>query len=471
MILVLLVSFYFLSRLIIFPMMENNPDSVSYWNCARSVVNGIEYPQINHKTVRMGIISVEVLFLKVLSYSPMIWYLIPFLLMLVSVFFLYYTIKDFFSDFVILFTFLCFFMFPFLYTNSFNNMPETYSIFYMSGTAFFLKNYFDKKKILFLFISALFLFIAYQTKITNTFFVPGIFVFFLLFKSSKKHILLFFSFFFGFILIETAAVNILTEYSSRFDIILNSHLDQSYNSNLISVKSFWNLFDRFNRDNMPELYELLLVLFLVLFLMGVFGKKDKKVVLTGIVIFSFMLPLIFMVKSIDPIIPMSTFRSRYFKILLFPVFLVMARTLELYLPVKITEFFSSGKWYFFGFFVAFLFLIETTGIIPGKFDEFYSNPLKLSSHPVVVVPDISRDINSGIESAYYFSDEGNKEIRQLETLKYVFLDNENYMNPKINIRQILNPSTNQIEWCLNMEGAVMDSHYKVLRDPLRVTGY
>ena len=81
---------------------------------------------------------------------------------------------------------------------------------------------------------------------------------------------------------------------------------------LVPVGSIWNLFDRFASPHMETYWLMFILVFLASFLI-IFLKKntDKRIRFFSFLVLGFLFFMTFLVKSLDPLVPINTFRTRY----------------------------------------------------------------------------------------------------------------------------------------------------------------
>ncbi|MES1185485.1 MAG: glycosyltransferase family 39 protein [Myxococcales bacterium] len=144
---------------------------------------------------------------------------------------------------------------------------------------------------------------AYTVKESNLLFVPGLGLGVWRCRGRFLDGVLFMAILFAAIGLETAWFRAFTVYSSRFAIVEESH-------GIATVKTLWNLFDRFTRLELPWQ-----VLIYTWFLAGIWllGTRDRRIQLLLIVPATFVFLLTFMVRGLDPIVIWTRFFSRYFE--------------------------------------------------------------------------------------------------------------------------------------------------------------
>jgi len=176
---------------------------------------------------------------------------------------------------------------------------------------------------------------AYEIKESNLLFLPGTALGVWLCRGRFRDGVLFSAVLFAAIALETAGFRIFTDYSSRFAIVEESH-------GIATVKSFWDLFERFTRLEQP--WQILIYTW-VLSALWLLGKRDRRAILLVVMPATFVLLLTFMVRSTDPIVLWTRFFSRYFEptaallVAAVALFLVEAgrRIWSTHAPIKVSE--------------------------------------------------------------------------------------------------------------------------------------
>lgn len=144
---------------------------------------------------------------------------------------------------------------------------------------------------------------AYEIKESNLLFLPGLGLSVWLCRGRFRDGVIFCAVLFLAIGLETAFFRIFTDHSSRFAIVEESH-------GIATVRSFWNLFERFTRLELPWQVLIYTWLLAVLWLLG---SRDRRSFVLVLIPATFVGLLTFLVRSIHPIVLWTRFFSRYFE--------------------------------------------------------------------------------------------------------------------------------------------------------------
>jgi hypothetical protein len=144
---------------------------------------------------------------------------------------------------------------------------------------------------------------TYEIKESNLLFLPGLCLGVWLARGRFRDGVIFGAVVVGAIVVETAGFRLFTDYSSRFAIVQEAH-------GIATVKSFWNLFDRYTRLELP--WQMLIYTW-VIAVFWLLASRDRRLHVLVLVPTLFMLLLTFMVRGTDPIVLWTRFFSRYFE--------------------------------------------------------------------------------------------------------------------------------------------------------------
>lgn len=146
---------------------------------------------------------------------------------------------------------------------------------------------------------------GYLVKESNVFLLPGMLIAVWLRKRSYRDALLFAGITLLAFVLETAAFRAFTIHSSRFAIV--------HEGGVPKAVTFLGIFDRYVKLEPP--WQMMFWLW-VPTMLGMLPTKDNRVRALLVITVSFVLFLTFLVRSIDPLILWTTFRSRYFNVVL-----------------------------------------------------------------------------------------------------------------------------------------------------------
>ena len=166
----------------------------------------------------------------------------------------------------------------------------------------------DRRARLYLALSAVALFAAYTTKLSNAFFVPGFYVAAGLWRKSPRDVVLYAGIVTALVACEIGAYAAWTEYPlGRISMVLGAH------SPMGPLDSVWGLFRRY--AELPWEWGTLVVVHALgsALLIGRAlrtGLDDRALGVLAIPL-SFLCGLTFSVRSLDPLLPSQAFNARY----------------------------------------------------------------------------------------------------------------------------------------------------------------
>ena len=308
-------------------MIHTGIDERDYWYSAKAISQGaaIEYPYINHRTVRWGVIVPVAVQQLITGVSPNAYYTMPILNALVQTLLLYLLGRKLFGKKTAVLATLCLIFFPYQIRAASQVRPEIFSLTYILAMVYFFSGYVfgtdARKQIRSLMLSALMLFFAYQAKITNLFFMPGMFVLIFLQKPQKKipHSILFGAIPLAGFILETLIYRIFFGYRfGHLEIISANHL-----GGMDALGSFLEIFNRYAPEYLQAYWQIPFVVFAVLTVWTLIRNRDTRLILLIVPALSFFFFITFTVSSINPLKMAEPFINRYFSAVLPLVFLVL----------------------------------------------------------------------------------------------------------------------------------------------------
>lgn len=169
-------------------------DERDYWTSAKALSQGYEYPELSHRTVRWAVILPVALIQLLFGVHPNVYYIAPVLNALAQTFLVYIIgrrLKNRMTGIIAAF-FMIFF--PYQIRAASQVRPEIFSMTYILLAVFFFIKYLadgnrGRRPLVSLCLSSLMIFVSYEAKITNLFFLPGFFAAILLFgkKNGIRH--------------------------------------------------------------------------------------------------------------------------------------------------------------------------------------------------------------------------------------------------------------------------------------------
>jgi hypothetical protein len=395
-----LALFALFFRLATLMMIHTGVDERDYWNSAKAIANALPYPELNHRTNRFMVILPVAGAQLILGSGPNVYYVLPVInsvLQAALAFIVGFKIRGKLAGFLAA---LCICMFPYMIRAGSQVRPEIFSITYMLLVLLCFVEYLssEDREISPLIGTALFMFIAYEAKITNLFFLPGLLIAILVYKRKIGHAFLLGGVLLGLYLIETAAYAVITEYKlGMLQVILSKHFsaDEPF-----TLGNFSELFLRYSTKKLQAYWQLPFLLFLIGGIAYLFRGKDKRISSLIIIGLSFFVGITFEVKSLHPITPAEPFINRYFSAVLAPVFLVLAFLAD----VAISRAFKKrGAWVWLDskkIYISVLVLgaIALIGVsvfpgLPSGLRKYLNDPRHLYSHPLALSEKYRREIN------------------------------------------------------------------------------
>jgi hypothetical protein len=433
-ILLALVIFAVFFRLATLMMIHTGVDERDYWYSGKTIAHGLPYPELSHRTTRFSIILPVAAVQFLLGSRPNVYYVLPILnaaLQAALAFIIGMRLRGRLTGFL---AGLAMVLFPYMARAGSQVRPEIFSITYILLAFYFLVEYLDReeREILPLMWTALFLFIAYESKITNLFFVPGIILAILIYKKRPSHAFLLAGTLLGLFLLETGAYAIFTEYKfGELEIILKHH---TLSGEPFVVERFLDLFQRYSSSKLQVYWQLPFLLFGIAALFYLVKGTSKSMATIAVAGLSFFLCMTFEVSSIHPIMPAEPFINRYFCAVLGPVFLMLAFAAE-GIVARIAG--ARGKRALpdsphvlitvlcFG---AILILgIFSLPRLPSSIRAYANSPLHLDRHPLALNERYRRDINNAYEKGMpIVSVTGLAGENAISTCEYFYIDTASY---------------------------------------------
>ncbi len=437
-------------RLLTLMEINTGGDNIDYWYYGKALLNNYPYGDLFHRSIRWGILFPIVVIQFIFGTGAWVIYLIPVLMSLVLNCVVYKLAKYLFSAKNALISVIIIQLFPYTIRIGSQLFLAMFSITYLLISLYFLLRFFDlksddKKYKLYFLLSVLFMFIAYETKVTNLYlFVPWLILMFK--KTTLKNIILYCSILAGLYLIEHFFYWRAGFPLGRMQIILSTHFGSGSMTLGEGVQfdgTFLGLFERYSFKNFPIYWHLItwLGIFSGFYLIKK-GNREKTVSLLLIIIIVFMFMQTFFIKSINPVVPMEDFVVRYFSPLL-PIFAmliaeVLLRLLKISEKVIISIFILPiAGLLFMGMFLDFL---------PGSASKYLNNPLKPQESHLLKTIRFEKEVNDNFENGGAFGTYlENEEYtlgrrlshKSLDTVNRLFLKLENGIGSYPGINTIL----------------------------------
>ena len=309
-----------LFRLFTLEIIEDSGDGMFYWQAIQKLYHGIAYGTLNHWTTRFGLIIPGLGVVSVLGSHPLVYYILPFVLSVVQVILVYELGRQLHGKHAGLLAAAFLLLYPEMVRASSQLLPGIFSGTYLLLVVFCLLYFYRSggKKILWLLAGVVLMFLAYETKITNLFFLPGVLLATWLVRKKLRDPVLFGALLFGLFILECLVYYHFTgDLMARAHAITGHHLDHGQ----LKPVSFFYLFYRWIRPG-PHFILVLLLTFGASYTI-LKTRKTSQVHMILLPVLSFVFFLTFTVKSISPLIPATTFQIRYWNVAL-PLMLVLS---------------------------------------------------------------------------------------------------------------------------------------------------
>jgi hypothetical protein len=475
-ILIALLLFTLFFRLATLMMMNTGVDERDYWFSAKTIANGLPYPEITHRTTRFAIILPVALAQLILGSHPDVYYLLPLanaLAQTALAFAIGRKIRGRLTGFLAA---LGLILFPYMIRAGSQVRPEVFSMTYVLLAFFYLVEYLqrDTRELPPLLWSTTWLFIAYEAKITNLYFVPGIFLAIILFKKRPTHAFLLAGTLLFLFVAETGLYAAFTQYKlGELEIILKNH----FHSDSLVVPGLFDLFQRYESPNLQAYWQVPFGLFAIAAAVYLARGRDKRVSSIVLASLSFFLLLTFEVKTLHPVTPAESFINRYFSAVLPSVFLVLAYAAEgiaTYIfrrPLRESSGFSAARCVgVLVFFVLAVLGIFSLPRLPAGIRAYANSPLHPRQHPLILNERFRQEINAcyrqGVPIVAVNDNGGDNAIQTCESF---FIDLSLYKNGRPP-QHVGMPFADTTLLVLSHDGAGVtpDSILAAIRAPFRV---
>jgi Dolichyl-phosphate-mannose-protein mannosyltransferase len=274
------------------------------WHFARQLAYGNDFPVWNHHMARLGINLPVFLLQRVLGTYPTVYYVAPVAAFTLQILFIYWVARRLSGRAAGVIAGLLLIFNTGMIRSGSQLLPDGFGGTVAVIIAYCLIRFEEeegRKRLYWLIGSGVACFYAYWVKESNVLLWPGVVISVWLSKRSFREAFLVVGVMLSFVAIETACFRLFTPYAHRLAIVQD--VEDWY-----PPITFMRLFDRFTK---LELAWQLLFWMWIPSMLWVAGSKDKRVrpvVLLGL---SFMFLLTFMVRSINPIVQWTAFKSRY----------------------------------------------------------------------------------------------------------------------------------------------------------------
>jgi len=432
-----LLIFTLFFRLATLMMIHTGVDERDYWYSAKALSHGLPYPEISHRTTRYAVILPTALAQLVLGSAPNVYYVMPILNNIIQVglaFLIGIRLKGKLTGFI---AGLSLAIFPYMIRAGSQVRPEIFSVTYILLALLCFIEYLerDDDDLPPLLWTAATLFVAYEAKITNLFFVPGFALAILIEKKRLSHALLLCGILLGLFLAETGLYAVFTSYKlGELDIIMKNH----FHPDSMTLSGPLGLLGRYSSRNLQAYWRIPFALFALSAVYYLARGKDKRVRSLIIASLSFFLFITLEVKSLNPITPAESFINRYFSAVLGPVFIVLGYAVEELLTKASPRAVASlGRWPkraacgVLALGAAGVLVLFSLPNLPKGVREYANSPARLDSHPLSLNVAYRDEINRAwAEGTPIVASAGLAGQNAMYTCLDFFIDLDNYRDGK-----------------------------------------
>lgn len=453
--LIAFVVFTLLVRLGTLMPIDTGVDVRDYWESAQALANGSKYPELTHRTVRFSVILPIAASLKIFGDTPNSYYILPVLNSVIQTLLFYAigcSVRGPLTGFI---SAIFITIFPYMIRNGSQLLPESFSLTYITIAFFLFISYLKNPAYSYrkLSIIGLIIFISYEAKITNVFFLPGFALSLFLAKRSIRQALFVCIVPFFLLIVETLIYRYVSSYPfGQLQVIAANHLS---NNAALKELDLFDLFSRYASPNLQLYWQIPFLLFAISSVWYLTKMKDALILQSLIIpgIF-FFLGITFAVKSINPIIPAEPFINRYFTVVLSVVIpVVVSAFIDVSCHFSISKYFhidlSVGKYITaLTLFLVFGGLISSFAPLPSTLRRYLPSPFDWDKHPLALNENYYRIVNEGWNNGMPLISKIEQKNRTaglnaLQASITFFLKRENYIDgvrPKPRIVEIHNSS-------------------------------
>ncbi len=422
-------------------MIHTGIDERDYWYSAKAISGAADYLTVNHRTIRWGVILPTATGQMVTGTEPNAYYLMPFLNALTQTALLFFLGLKLFNRRVAILAALFMIFFPYQIRAASQVRPEIFSITYILALmlAFVAWLRAERGRIAWLAFSAFFLFLAYETKITNLFFMPGFFALILIYggKSRIRDCFIFGGIPLALFVAETIVYGLAGFPGGQLAIIRSNHLDAMDET----LSSYLDVFLRYAKPYLQVYWQIPFVVFAGLSVFSVLRRRLRPLMSLILPAFSFFFFITFTITGIHPMKTAEPFVNRYFSSVLPFLFLVIGYYIDFALGILESRTDATGQTASYGRLLSgigrFALPIALFGTlaftvvfslpeIPGKLKRYIQPPFS-SEHPFSLNRQYADAINGAIvRGVPVLSVLGNGGRNAMETASWDYVRFDNY---------------------------------------------
>ncbi len=289
-------------------------DPTESWEYAK-IFPYAESIKLFHRNVRYGTILPIVLTQKLFGTSPLVYYIAPIIATVVMSFLLFRILGRFTADKTAFTSVLLLNFLPEMAKDSSHPRVSTFATLYLIITIHILFLLQDKNSekersnTLFIILASVSTFCMYMASESSMFVLPGLMFIVFSIRSNIKDLVLYSTTLFSFYLTETLLYFLFTPFTLGRLSVIRSHVESLDN---LPMQSLLGLFYRYHPDK-NDIYLTVLIFTAIIAAMYLLKKyRDNRLQAISIIIFSYLVLLTFLIKSVDPLVPFNNFRERYF---------------------------------------------------------------------------------------------------------------------------------------------------------------
>lgn len=387
-----------LFRLLMLQPINEGPDEVDYWFAASRMFSDLPYPELMHRTIRWPIIVPTALVQQITGIHPSTYYVVPLLLTPIQSVLIYVIVRRHADRVSAMVAVLVLLAFPYLIRSNSQIRPEPFIQVFLMAMWLSLDRYLDHRGTRSLAMAAMWLYLAYLTKITSIYFLPGALALIVWyrrdsFRSALQDALLFGGILLGLYLVEHGLYFALADAPlGRIGIIMSTHIPGTVEED--ALRGFWELFQRYRFDKLPIAWHLLIWGGLAAAVVE--WRRSAWLRPLAPLFISFMVMMTFLVSGTDPWVPVEPFNNRYFIPMVFTVIPPLSLLIGRWgakLPSGLRERAVP---------VAPLLLVAGAALVsllplPSAARRFYTPLNALSQHPLRQMEAITDDVRLAIE--------------------------------------------------------------------------
>lgn len=302
-------------------------DERDYWSSAKAIALGLPYPELTHRTVRFSVILPTAAAVALLGEHPIVYYVTPVLNAMAQAALAYLIGRRLAGRLSGFLASLFLVLFPYMIRAGSQVRPEVFSLTYILLSLSCLLSYLKREEAGagWLLAAAALLFVAYESKVTNLFFAPGMAIAIWSGKKRLKPALAFCGALAALFAMETGAYALFSPYRlGQLQVIAAKHLS---GNEALKAMGFLDLFKRYMHPYLQAYWQLAFLAGAAAAAYLLAKRRDSRIVALVLVSASFFFCITFAVTGLDPVVPAEPFINRYFTAALGPLALILGAAL------------------------------------------------------------------------------------------------------------------------------------------------